>query len=308
MRHQWQQVAAAFGMAAVVAVGSRIARADDDPNGPNVIRLTEPLAGQTDVLTAASRYRIGIQCSPASETLHAQLPDLPKDQGLVVEKVIPDSPAGKAGINAHDILLTAGDKPLAQPADLTGLIEAGKGAELSIKLLRGGKQMTVTVKPEEEKALAERVHFFDLAPQGLDAQWPQVEPNGKTLSLTGSHELPADVSVNIYREGKNPAKITVKKGKQTWEVSENELDKLPEEIRRDVEPLVSGPLRINLKDLSVPVLTGPSVGDVFASKTSDLEDRVEKRLDDMNKRLDEMRSTLDKLRNERKGQEPRSEK
>ena len=42
----------------------------------------------------------------------------------MVEEVIAKSPAEKAGIKEHDILLMAGNKPLAQPADLTGLIEA----------------------------------------------------------------------------------------------------------------------------------------------------------------------------------------
>lgn len=305
MRDQWREIAAALGMMAVVAVGSRIARADDEPNGPNLRPNSDALIVQLD----EQHYRIGIKCSPASETLHAQLPGLPKDQGLVVEEVIAKSPALKAGIKEHDILLMAGNKPLAQPADLTGLIEASKGAELSIMLLRGGKPLTVAVKPEPEKAAADRVHLFDLGPQIVNISEPGVEFGGKTLNLTNSHELPADLSVNIYREGKKPAKITVKKGSHTWEVTENELDKLPEDIRREVEPLVGGPLRIDLKDLEAPVtITGPSLGDVFSNKSSDREDRVAKRLDELNKRLDELRSKIDQLGNERKGQEPRSEK
>lgn len=305
MRDQWRQIAAALGILAVVAVGNCIARADDEPNGSNIRPNSDALIVQLD----EQHYRIGIKCSPASETLHAQLPDLPKDRGLVVEEVIAKSPAEKAAIKEHDILLMAGNKPLAQPADLTGLIEASKGAELSIKLLRGGKPLTVAVKPEPEKAVADRVHLFDLAPQGVDVVEPRVELNGKSLNLTNSHELPADVSVNIYREGKKPAKITVKKGSHTWDLTENELDKLPEDIRREVEPLVGGPLQINLKDLAAPVtITGPSLGDVFSNKPSDHEDRVEKRLDEINKRLDEMRSKIDQLGNDHKGQEPRSEK
>jgi len=307
MTQPWRQIAAAVGFLAVAAVGSRIARAEDEQNGRQLQRLSDALVVQLD----EQHYRIGIKCSSASEILHAQLPDLPKDQGLVVEEVIVKSPAAKAGIKEHDILITANDKPLVQPADLTGLIEAGKGAEVSVELLRGGKLMSLTVKPEQEKALADRVHLFDLAPEGVNVSEPRVDLNGKALNWTANRDLPDDMSVNVFREGKKPAKITVKKGAKTWEVTESELDKLPEDIRRDVEPLVGGTLRINLKDLS-PSFTGPTVGDVFGARPGDLEDRVEKRLDEMNKemnkRLDEMRATIDRLRNERKGQEPEAEK
>ena len=194
-------------------------------------------------------------------------------------------------------------------------MKPSKGAELSIKLLRGGKPISVTVKPEEVKSFADRLQLLDLS-TGLNISEPSVEQNGKSLNLTNSHELPADLSVNIYREGKKPAKITVKKGSHTWDLAENELDKLPEDIRREVEPLVGGPLRINLKDLEAPVtITGPTLGDVFSHKRAELEDRVEQRIDEMNKRLDEMRSKIgemrskiDQLGNDHKGQEPRSEK
>ena len=40
MRDQWREIVAALGMMAVVAVGSRIARADDEPNGPRSHGLT----------------------------------------------------------------------------------------------------------------------------------------------------------------------------------------------------------------------------------------------------------------------------
>ena len=38
--------------------------------------------------------------------------ELPDDQGLTVNAVLPESPAAKAGIKAQDVILTAGDKPL----------------------------------------------------------------------------------------------------------------------------------------------------------------------------------------------------
>lgn len=43
--------------------------------------------------------------------------------------------------------------------------------------------------------------------------------------------LPDDVSVTVLRKGSAPAAITIKKGDQTWEATEQDLSKLPKEIR-----------------------------------------------------------------------------
>jgi membrane-associated protease RseP (regulator of RpoE activity) len=322
----WRRLAIGMSLLTIGSFGGRVVRGDDDPNGVRdlVIRLAEPAEVHGEALASASRYRIGVKCAPAGEALHAQLPDLPKDHGLLVEQVIPDAPAAKAGIKVHDIFVSVGDKPLGQVADLTNAIEAAKGAELTIKLLRGGKSITVTVKPEEQQALGEPLRVplgadketveqwvkkFELAPQaGLDTHQLRLLTDG-TIDLGQRHDLPADLSVNIYREGKNPAKITVKKGDQHWEVNENELAKLPDDVRREVEPLLGGgPVRIELKDLtkSVP-LAGPPLGDVLVRPT-ELEDRIEKRLDEMSKRLDEMRSTIEQLRDQRRSHDSGAEK
>lgn len=43
--------------------------------------------------------------------------------------------------------------------------------------------------------------------------------------------LPDDVSVTVVRKGAAPARITIKKGDQTWEATDQDLSKLPKEIR-----------------------------------------------------------------------------
>lgn len=51
--------------------------------------------------------------------------------------------------------------------------------------------------------------------------------------------LPDEVSISITRSGAEPARITVKNKEQSWEITEKELDKLPADIRKHVEPLLS---------------------------------------------------------------------
>ena len=69
------------------------------------------------------------------------------DQGLVIEKVTPDSPAAKAGFEPHDILLKAGKKPLKQIADLAGAIQEAKDQALLLEFKRDGKLLTIAVTP-----------------------------------------------------------------------------------------------------------------------------------------------------------------
>jgi membrane-associated protease RseP (regulator of RpoE activity) len=322
-RDWWRPLAVGLSVLTIGSFGGRAIRADDEAKGLHdlVIRLAEPAEVHGELLVTASHYRIGVKCAPAGEALRAQLPELPKDQGLLVEQVIPDGPAAKAGIKDFDLFVSVGDKPLGQVADLTNAIESAKGAELTIKLLRAGKPIAVTVKPEEQQPQGEplRIPFgadketvenwvkkFELAPQaGLDGHQLRLLTDG-TIDLGHDlgqrHDLPADLSVNIYREGKKPAKITVKKREKQWVVYENELAQLPEDIRREVEPLLGGPIRIELKDLtkSVP-LAGPPLGDVLV-RPGDSVDRIEKRLDEMRKQFDEMRSTIDQLREQHRSQ------
>ena len=47
-----------------------------------------------------------------------------------------------------------------------------------------------------------------------------------------------DMTVTISKQGKEPAKITVKQGDKSWEVTEDDLDQLPEEVRPHVEPML----------------------------------------------------------------------
>src|SRR5215212_7496285 len=53
-------------------------------------------------------------------------------------------------------------------------------------------------------------------------------------------ELPADINISVQKSGKEPARIVVKKGDQTWEVAEDKLTELPGEVREVVERFLAG--------------------------------------------------------------------
>jgi serine protease Do len=81
---------------------------------------------------------------------------LERPTGALVAKVLPDSPAEKAGIQVGDIILEYNGTPVERSADLppmVGRTQVGKESELEI--LRQGKKMTVKVAvgrlPDQEK-------------------------------------------------------------------------------------------------------------------------------------------------------------
>ena len=114
------------------------------------LQADEPDARPAEIV-AVSEYWIGVVVSPPSAVLQSQL-NLPKNQGLVVEVVQPQSPAATAGVQVSDILLSANDKPLADPLALVAAInkaaqKISDQGSVNLDLLRGGKHLSLTVSP-----------------------------------------------------------------------------------------------------------------------------------------------------------------
>jgi membrane-associated protease RseP (regulator of RpoE activity) len=88
--------------------------------------------------------RLGVQVQKPSDALADQL-NLPEGKGLVIENVEADSPAAKAGIKPHDILLEFKGKPVSNDAqELVQLMEDVKAkTPVDAVVLRKGKKETI---------------------------------------------------------------------------------------------------------------------------------------------------------------------
>ena len=100
---------------------------------------------------------LGISLQPLTEDLVQQF-KLPGDRGALVGGVTPGSPAQKAGITNGDVVTEVEGKPIEGPQQLQ-LVVGGMapGTDVSVKLLREGKEQVVKVK------LGERPTRGDLA-------------------------------------------------------------------------------------------------------------------------------------------------
>jgi hypothetical protein len=345
--------------AALLAVGAAVAAIAQQPT-EGVVELQAPAQGKvvemsgpvvkelvTEVQYKPSKYWIGVECFPAVPALRAQL-NLPEKQGLQVLTVVPDSPAAKAGLKEHDVLMKAGDKPLGEPIELVEAVEAAKGGKLKLELIRGGKPQTIEVATAERPKVA--VGMAVESPQGMTgpADWDLIrkwfEEAGPGMGgpaggppvrfrffqpgaivpkdadvLIKQKPMPANMSIVITKEGDKPAKIVVRRGDEKWEVTEKELDPLPEDVRPFVERMlgrhaitVNGVFRAfdAVPDVLYKALPGqpqaggqfnmpaPPPGQMQVQPLPGIDPRIERRLDEMNRRMDKLFEMLQRLHGE----------
>jgi len=90
---------------------------------------------------------LGVLFSPVPEALLDHLPFLPREGGVLITHILPDSPAATAGVKKHDILLVYNGEKVRDGNHLVRLIQNGKsGQVVRLELLRGGRETSLEVK------------------------------------------------------------------------------------------------------------------------------------------------------------------
>ena len=144
-------------IAGVCAQSQRAVYAEDlDLEGP-IIKIAPDEAGQemADLATEPKTrivkepsYWIGIRGrSIESEVLRTHL-QLAEDMGVVVEEVLPDSPAAKAGLRKHDIILRAGGDAVDNMTVMQQHVRAGGEQPIELRIIRLGKPEKLVIVPE----------------------------------------------------------------------------------------------------------------------------------------------------------------
>ena len=89
---------------------------------------------------------LGVETSQVPTVVSEQL-GLSKGLGLVVEYVVPESPAAAAGIQQNDILKMLNDQILIEPSQLRKLLQTfSDGTDVTLTILRKGQEQKVSVK------------------------------------------------------------------------------------------------------------------------------------------------------------------
>lgn len=138
---------------------SRSNRRQPQPNQPN----PPPQEAQKPVAY------IGVLTREVPSELRSQFA-LPEGFGLMVDEVMPDSPAQAAGLKVHDILVKFEDQQLVNMEQLMSLVRARKkGDVVNLGVITGGKETQVPVTLGERMVAAN-----DRRQQHGFGGWPQM--------------------------------------------------------------------------------------------------------------------------------------
>src|SRR5438552_4221616 len=107
---------------------------------------------------------LGVETSSVPPVVCDQLA-MAKGFGLVVDYVVPDSPAAAAGVQQNDILKMLNDQILMEPDQLSKLVRSySEGTNITLTVLRKGQEQKISVKLTR-KGLPQRRSF---GPRGRD--------------------------------------------------------------------------------------------------------------------------------------------
>lgn len=272
-----------------------------------------------------SEYWIGLECYPASGALSAQL-GLPEGEGLVVEGVATEGPSAKAGLKRHDILLTSGATKLHRLEDLGKLVAEAKEKPIEFKVLRAGKQVTVSVQPakrpfqgppEGAAQVEQRLHER-LGQPGGPFRFRFFHPG--VVVHVGDGSLPGDVSVNVNKDPNGQTHVEVRRGDQNWTVkTDGELPgtirglvgellggvlqphapaPAPQRVGPDGKPLAEAPPAVVPGvPVSPPAVQGPIPPAVQPPGPGPANPRLEERLEAMQRHMEAIHKELNELRN-----------
>jgi len=276
--------------------------------------LWAPVARAQDKEVRPGEYWIGVQVQhPMPDAVRAQL-SIPKDEGVLVEEVEPSTPA-QGKLQKYDVIVKAGTKPLRSVADLVGAVDAVKGGKLTLEVLRGGKTLQVEVTPVKrpadvrgqpqadvemvlpglpDEALKKTLEWISRNQGERALRFDTMRP-GWILRPGTPHQppLPGNLTISVTKQGDQPAKIVVKQDDQKWEVTENELDKLPKDLRPHVERMLGHGLGWPMAEFlqqGHKLQVFPHAGPKGIAKP-----QAEKQIDEMRQQIEQLRKLLDEL-------------
>src|SRR5579862_1250789 len=113
------------------------------------IPADETLRGRVDSLASGQSVtapRLGIAIAPGHVARRMRRAvGLADAEGLLVAKVLDDSPAARAGLARGDLIVAAAGQPVRSVDDLHGALRAAAGGALELGVLRGTDERTVQV-------------------------------------------------------------------------------------------------------------------------------------------------------------------
>lgn len=158
-----------------------------DANGLIDVASTDNGEAHVIVAGALGRGFLGVQLVELTADLRTHF-GVPENEGVMVSRVVEDSPAAQAGIEVGDIISGVDGERIASASDLMRAIsKRDPGESVALELWRDAKLDNTTVTVAERK-LPKPVRIFQRSCEGDDCDGPEV------LSLCGDEK---DCAVSI---------------------------------------------------------------------------------------------------------------
>jgi len=145
------------------------------------INLARWVAQQLQDRGTVRRAYLGVLIQPVSQALADQF-GVKVNGGVVVSEVLPDSPAGKAGLKSGDVIVEFNGKAVSSPNELQGEVEQAQiGKAQALAIQRDGKRLTLQVVVREQ-------------PEKIDLAKTEGSPSGNQGSSSRFDKLGLEVS------------------------------------------------------------------------------------------------------------------
>ena len=140
--------------------------------------MVSKVVAELETTGHVTRGYLGVESQPIDKALAAALHlGDPENAGALITTVVPDSPAGKAGLREGDVLRAINGSKLADPRALARAIAAIKpGTDTKLDVLRDGKleTLTATLSAIPSEALADA--GAAQRPEGIGLALTQISP------------------------------------------------------------------------------------------------------------------------------------
>jgi len=154
---------------------------------------------------------LGALFGPVPEALFDQLSHLPRDRAVLITHVVPDSPAARADLRRHDVLLKYGAVAVRDCEHLARLIQADRpGRVVRLTLLRGSKEATAEVTLALGPALkiapaVDKPRESVTVPRGVAKPGPSPSVSVSATPLEGTK---MEVTIEYYQAAGRLRKLT----------------------------------------------------------------------------------------------------
>lgn len=176
---------------------------------------------------------LGVLFSPVPEVLYDQIPQLPRNQGVLITYVLPDSPGARAELRRHDILLRYGDDKIRDCEHLARLIQTDKpNRKVKLAIFRGGREVSVEVTLGLGPVLRIASGEKKTNPRSGDIIKGTSKPGptaAVSVSATPLEQGKMKVAIEYYQDGTGRLKTITCEG--TANAIDIEVQKLPEKER-----------------------------------------------------------------------------